>query len=203
MKNLRLGINWVYGAPKAIAKSLGLTNPETYTGHAFRRTCASWHANAGASDQEMRVHFGWKSTSMASRYTSNSEVLKQVAADRTAFSTSNDQELFKIGQGSIVHQQEEQPSVINVGDVIERPPMPITYLAGQAPSFAFASAHPKSVSVFNFGGSNIGVVNIYQGQSTSQQTKRSVDKDEIDPNCEREEGNGDVKKRRVRLYWKE
>jgi hypothetical protein len=66
MKNQRLGQNWISGLPRLVAIHLGLENPEAYTGHALQRTCAMWHADAGASDQEMCVHFGWKNASMAS-----------------------------------------------------------------------------------------------------------------------------------------
>lgn len=89
IKNSRIGINYISSLPKKIAKILNLKNPEKYTGHAFRRTCAMWQANKGASDQEMRLHFGWKNTSMASRYTSISEVVRENAANRTCLDNSN------------------------------------------------------------------------------------------------------------------
>lgn len=90
MKKQRLGENWVSGLPRVVAEHLGLEQAQKYTGHALRRTCAVWHANSGASDQELRVHFGWKNCSMASRYTSNSEIAIRNAADRTFLGETKD-----------------------------------------------------------------------------------------------------------------
>lgn len=83
MRKTRLGEHWVAGLPKLVATHLGIEEAHLYTGHTLRRACAVRNAGAGASKQEMSVPFGWKNSSMASRYTSSSEITRQNAADRT------------------------------------------------------------------------------------------------------------------------
>jgi integrase len=89
MKNMRLGENWVSGVPKLVASYLALPNVAEYSRHSLRRTCATWHADSGASDQEMRIHFGWRNTSMALVYTANSEEARSTAATRTLIQSQN------------------------------------------------------------------------------------------------------------------
>ena len=51
-----------------IAKKLGLSEPERYTHHSFRRTSANLAAEAGCSSTEMMNRFGWSSAKTAQRY---------------------------------------------------------------------------------------------------------------------------------------
>ncbi|KAJ8912814.1 hypothetical protein NQ315_014397 [Exocentrus adspersus] len=54
--------------PSIIAKYLGLSDPDKYTGHCMRRTSATLLAEAGASMTMLKRHGGWKSTSVAEGY---------------------------------------------------------------------------------------------------------------------------------------
>ena len=51
--------------PNEITLFLQLENPETYTGHAFRRTSATLLAQSGASMLRLKNLGGWKSDSTA------------------------------------------------------------------------------------------------------------------------------------------
>lgn len=63
-----IGINKIGRMPREIAKWLGLSNPESYTGHSFRRTSTTLLADAGADILELKKHGGWKSGQVAEGY---------------------------------------------------------------------------------------------------------------------------------------
>lgn len=63
-----MGKNTLYQFGKDIAISLGLENPEQYTGHCFRRTSATIAADSGATPHQLQRAFGWKSVSAAQKY---------------------------------------------------------------------------------------------------------------------------------------
>ncbi len=64
-----VGKNFLAQTGKLVAAALGLTEPESYTGHCFRRTSATAAANAGANTMQMKRHFGWRQEGTALRYT--------------------------------------------------------------------------------------------------------------------------------------
>ena len=66
-----MGKNLLYDIPKKVAEELGLKDPDRYTSHALRRTAATFAAEQGATDTELKKHFGWKSQKTASRYIDN------------------------------------------------------------------------------------------------------------------------------------
>ena len=70
--NQPMGRNLLYCVGKDVATKLGLDNPETYTGHCFRRTSATMAADGGATPQQMQRAFGWKSVSTAQKYVEES-----------------------------------------------------------------------------------------------------------------------------------
>jgi len=56
-----------------IAKLLKLPNPESFTGHCFRRTSATSMADNGATVTELQRKFGWANPKTAMEYVSNSK----------------------------------------------------------------------------------------------------------------------------------
>jgi integrase len=80
------GRNWITSIPSIVAKSLGLPNPELYTGHCYRRTSAQWQADAGATVLELQNQFGWKNSSMASVYTGQSLAARSASSRRCLLS---------------------------------------------------------------------------------------------------------------------
>lgn len=67
-----IGVNKIGMIPKQIATYLNLPNPELYTGHAFRRTSASFLAGASADLTTARRHRGWKSNQIEEVYIEDS-----------------------------------------------------------------------------------------------------------------------------------
>lgn len=67
-----VGKNTFGKIPFIIAKYLGLSDPDKYTGHCLRRTSATLLAEAGASMTTLKRHGGWKSTSVAEGYLEDS-----------------------------------------------------------------------------------------------------------------------------------
>lgn len=67
-----IGINTFGAMPKTIATYLGLTNPDTYTGHSFRHTSATMLADVGADLLTLKRHGGWKSDKVAMGYVEDS-----------------------------------------------------------------------------------------------------------------------------------
>ena len=63
----------LYGIGKDVAKILQLDNPETYTGHGYRRTAATTAAEGGATTQQLQRAFGWKSVNTAQKYVEESQ----------------------------------------------------------------------------------------------------------------------------------
>ena len=51
--------------PSQIATFLGLSEPETYTGHSYRRSGATMMANSGATITDLKRMGDWGSTSVA------------------------------------------------------------------------------------------------------------------------------------------
>jgi len=76
-----MGIHVLSKIPMEIAKFLGLSNKESYTGHAFRRSTASAMAESGATTSLMRTHFNWKSEATAMKYIESSDTQKLKVAD--------------------------------------------------------------------------------------------------------------------------
>ena len=56
-----IGKNKICLTPQKIARYLNLEDPESYTGHSFRRTSATLLADFGADMKSIKPHSGWKS----------------------------------------------------------------------------------------------------------------------------------------------
>ena len=62
------GKEWFYHYPKAIAKWLGLDNPDSYTGHCIPRTGATLYSDQGATPMQLKQYGAWKSIEVATLY---------------------------------------------------------------------------------------------------------------------------------------
>lgn len=166
IKNARLDENWVIGLPRMVSEHLGLDGTAKYTGHALRRTCAIWHVDSGATDQEMRIHFGWKNTSMASRYKSNSDAARINASERTAIKNKGVQVKSSL-QKEELHAFEDEKSVSCGKMAMIRPPIPTYMIVDQMISISKQAPVNLPKSVYNFGGAQIGSINIYNQHTES------------------------------------
>ncbi|KAF2895724.1 hypothetical protein ILUMI_10448, partial [Ignelater luminosus] len=63
-----VGIHTFGKIPSDIAKYLGLNNPNSYTGHSFRRSSAMLLANAGANILSLKRHGSWESNILVERF---------------------------------------------------------------------------------------------------------------------------------------
>ncbi|XP_074109019.1 uncharacterized protein LOC141533835 [Cotesia typhae] len=79
-----IGINTFGSMPQKVAKFLKLANPETYTGHSFRRTSTTLLADFGADLLTIKRHGGWKSSAVAEGYIENSVGNKKRIGQRIA-----------------------------------------------------------------------------------------------------------------------
>ena len=68
--------------PKLIAQFLELPNVEKFTGHAFRWTSATLLAESGAHMSAIQRHGGWKSAQVTQGYVDESDVLKNLTAQK-------------------------------------------------------------------------------------------------------------------------
>lgn len=66
-----MGKNYLYEIPKHVAETLKLPDSSRFTSHAMRRTAATVAAENGATDSQLKRHFGWTSQKTASRYIDN------------------------------------------------------------------------------------------------------------------------------------
>lgn len=70
--NQVVGRNTIGSWPSKIAKCLNLAEPQLYTGHAFRRSSATFLANKGVDVLGLKRHGGWRSSSVAEGYVEDS-----------------------------------------------------------------------------------------------------------------------------------
>jgi hypothetical protein len=67
-----VGIKTIGKFPSIIGKYLGLEDAASYTGHCYRRTSATFLANAGADFLTSKRHGSWKSSTVAENYVAES-----------------------------------------------------------------------------------------------------------------------------------
>lgn len=101
-----MGINKISAVGTDIAKILKLDNPETYTGHCFRRTAATFAADGGATTSAMKRHFGWKSENTAMKYINHSESGAIAMADIINPCSSSDNNLTVMKSTNLSSQHE-------------------------------------------------------------------------------------------------
>lgn len=92
--NQVVGRNTIGSWPSKIAKCLNLSEPNLYTGHAFRRSSATLLANKGVDILGLKRHAGWRSSSVAEGYVENSvqnknEFAKKILHSETTYEASN------------------------------------------------------------------------------------------------------------------
>lgn len=85
-----VGKNTMGKLPSVVAKYLKLPNPEGYTGHCFRRSSATLLADSGADLLAVKLHGGWRSSSVAEGYIEESVQNKIKIARRIVSDTSTD-----------------------------------------------------------------------------------------------------------------
>ena len=86
-----VGINTMGKIPSVIAKYLQLEDPNSYSGHSFRRTSATLLVNAGADTLALKRHGGWKSTAVAEGYVENSMKTKVQFANKILHNRSGNE----------------------------------------------------------------------------------------------------------------
>lgn len=84
------GRSFFLAIPKKIAQYLKLENFSNYTGHSFRRTAATWMANSGAADLELKKWGRWKSEKIAGGYVDQSDPMKRKFASIILGDNNND-----------------------------------------------------------------------------------------------------------------
>lgn len=77
----RIGKNKFADIGRQIAKYLNLPNPQTYTGHCYRRSSATLYIDGGGDITGLKRHGGWKSTQVAECYIDQSMRNKTTTAD--------------------------------------------------------------------------------------------------------------------------
>lgn len=99
---LPVGINSIGAVPSKIAMYLDLEDPKSYTGHAFRRTSATFFVDSGADLLSLKRHGGWKSSSVAEGYVENSLRTKMKYADQILYNGNGSEGILAetVGQTS-------------------------------------------------------------------------------------------------------
>uniref|UniRef100_A0A6P7HBE7 Uncharacterized protein LOC114346606 isoform X2 n=1 Tax=Diabrotica virgifera virgifera TaxID=50390 RepID=A0A6P7HBE7_DIAVI len=80
----RIGKNKFADIGRQIAKYLNLPNPQSYTGHCYRRSSATLYIDGGGDLTGLKRHGGWKSTQVAEGYIDQSMRNKATTADTIA-----------------------------------------------------------------------------------------------------------------------
>lgn len=84
-----IGVHKFSIMPKQIATFLGLANPETYTGHAFRRTATTLLTGSGANIITLKRHRGLKSSTVTKGFRDDSvQTITRIVGTRSSSSTS-------------------------------------------------------------------------------------------------------------------
>eukprot|EP00754_Rhynchopus_humris_P048833 Rhum_TRINITY_DN8025_c0_g1::Rhum_TRINITY_DN8025_c0_g1_i1::g.25845::m.25845 len=74
-KDVPMGRNVLPKVPQEIATEIGYPSPHRYTGHAWRRSAATWAATRGCSVHQVMKWFGWTSQKTAQGYIDATETL--------------------------------------------------------------------------------------------------------------------------------
>ena len=102
------GKNQLQNIGKDVAFELGLCEPETNTGHCWRRSAASQAALSEASTTQLKKGFGWKSEDVALEYIDNTHAhTRHMAAMITGAEVSKGPQKMTIAKGgdSSVHKE--------------------------------------------------------------------------------------------------
>lgn len=105
--NQPVGKNTFAKIPALIAEFLKLKNPETYTGHSFRRTSATFLADTGIDVLGLKRHGGWKSTTVAESYVADSMTNKLEIASRILYNQNKYEESASTSSTSVMQFNNE------------------------------------------------------------------------------------------------
>jgi hypothetical protein len=84
-----VGVNTFGNMPRKIVEFLQLPNPQSYTGHSFRRSSATLLAGKGVNFLGIKRLGGWKSSALAEGYIEDSLHEKIAIADQLAAGSSS------------------------------------------------------------------------------------------------------------------
>lgn len=110
-----MGRNTIGAIPKFIATYLKLDNPESYTGHCFRRSSATALADSGATMTTLKRTFRWKSDTVAEGYIDQSKCHKiDVAKSLTINTAINTGSQIPAESSKVVHITNCSNVIINL-----------------------------------------------------------------------------------------
>lgn len=171
-----IGHNTISKVPQTIAKFLKLNNPETYTGHTFRRSSATILAEGGGDLLTLKRHGGWKSGTVAESYIEESIADKRRIAEIVQGTSGQSSNLSVTSSSASVVTSVHNNPMPSPSTNVYNHPMPSTSGYGNPTSLA-ASSRPASTTSETFTvenmSTNIPVVNIdypLSGGSTSLNT---------------------------------
>lgn len=104
-----MGRNGVGAIPKYIATFLKLKDPESYTGHCFRRSSATALADTGVSSISLKRQFRWKSDTVAQSYIDQSKKSKADVANALS---------LNLGQSGSSSNSSKMVNITNCSNVI-------------------------------------------------------------------------------------
>jgi len=123
-----IGLNTIGKVPREIASFLKLEDPQSYTGHCFRRTSATLLVDKGGDITTLKRHGGWKSSTVAESYIEESVAAKVSVAN-----------LLNKGDSSTASISYENQNNVQVS------------LEGMLPGL------PPHVNINNYSGSNVTI----------------------------------------------
>ena len=110
-----MGVNEIKKVPRFVAEWLKLENPELYTGHSLRRTCATHLADAGAPVPMMKHKFNWNSEKMTNEYISSSKKNQSTVAGLLDNQVSSPAEMG--ADGRLVQHQSQNHQIHSAGEL--------------------------------------------------------------------------------------
>lgn len=112
-----IGINTLSKFPFKIATYLGLDEPKNFTGHAFRRTAATFAAEAGIDMMNLKRLGGWKSDTVAQGYIAESDAGRKKRASALRTSSPDDEPCTVPNKKNITDGVFNAPTFVFSGNV--------------------------------------------------------------------------------------
>lgn len=109
----RIGKNKFADIGRQIAKYLNLPNPQSYTGHCYRRSSATLYIDGGGDITGLKRHGGWKSTQVAEGYIDQSMRNKTTTADTIAKQINSNEATSSFTATGIPNIRVENSSKVN------------------------------------------------------------------------------------------
>lgn len=157
-----IGKNVIAKVPKEMAKFLKLPNPNSYTGHSYRRSGTTIAANNGATIEQLKRMGGWKSSTVFEKYIQESigykRQLGRLISGAINFSSSNNQtnQTPSASTSTVVLDHESHMSQTIV-DAVPTPSETVSNLEEASSAATFGSfginiPNDKKTILFNFQG---------------------------------------------------